>query len=91
VLYLLYNKEQTLRMQMMNAQQRMDRILTTSKIIYLEDMTIHEVAKAEIIGDIIFVDTGTGLLFQDLDVLTLDEACDAERFINKIKESLYNI
>ena len=76
---------------MMNTQQRMDRILTTSKIIYLEDMTIHEVVKAEIIGDIVFVDTGTGLLFQDLDVLTLDEACDAERFINKIKESLYNI
>ena len=91
MLYLLYNKEQTPRMQMMNTQQRMDRILTTSKIIYLEDMTIHEVVKAEIIGDIVFVDTGTGLLFQDLDVLTLDEACDAERFINKIKESLYNI
>lgn len=91
MLYLLYNKEQTLRMPMMNTQQRMDRILTTSKIIYLEDMTIHEVVKVEIIGDIVFVDTGTGLLFQDLDVLTLDEACDAERFINKIKESLYNI
>ena len=76
---------------MMNTQQRMDRILATSKIIYLEDMTIHEVVMAEIIGDIICVDTCTGLLFQDLDVFTLDEACDAERFINKIKELLYNI
>lgn len=76
---------------MMNTQQRIDRILTTSKIIYLEDMTIHEVAKVETIGDVIFVDTGTGLLFQDLDVLTLEEACEAERFINKIKQSLYNI
>ncbi len=76
---------------MMNTRQRMDRILTTSKIIYLEDMTIHEVVDVEVVGDIVFVNTGTGLLFQDLDVFTLDEACDAERFVNKIKELLYNI
>lgn len=75
----------------MNTQQRMDRISSTSKIIYLEDMTIHEVGEVKLIGEDVFVSTGTGLLFQDLDVFTLDEACDAERFVNKIKELLYNI
>lgn len=54
-------------------------------------MTIHEVGEVKLIGEDVFVSTGTGLLFQDLDVFTLDEACDAERFVNKIKELLYNI
>ena len=75
---------------MMNIKRRIDRISETSKIIYLEDMTIHSVDCTKQIGEDVFVSTDTGLLFQDLDVLTLDEACDAERFVNKIKEILYN-
>lgn len=51
-------------------------------------MTIHSVHSVERIGKTIFVNTGSNLLFQDTDVFTLEEACDAERFINKIKKLL---
>ena len=70
---------------MISHQERIDRILNTSRIIYLEQMTVHEVFSVERVGELIFVNTGTGLLFQDLDVMTLEEACEAERAINFIK------
>lgn len=66
---------------------RVNRIISSDKIVYLEDMTVHSVNSVETVGeDLLFVNTGTGLLFQDTDVMTLDEACDAERFVNKIKK-----
>ena len=74
----------------MDIQQRVNRILNTSKIIYIEDMSIHNILNVECVGDNVYVNTGTGLLFQDSDIFTLEEACDAERYVNKIKESLYN-
>jgi len=68
-------------------KERVDRIMNSKKIIYLSDMTIHEVQSVEHVGQhLLFVEVGGGLLFQDTDVMTLDEACDAERFINKIKK-----
>lgn len=73
---------------MLSFKERIHRIQNTSKIIYIEDMTIHEVQSVERIGKTIFVNTGSNLLFQDTDVFTLDEACDAERLINKIKKLL---
>ena len=73
---------------MLSFKERIHRIQNTSKIIYIEDMTIHEVRSIERIGKIIFVNTGSNLLFQDADVFTLEEACDAERFINKIRKLL---
>lgn len=66
---------------------RVNRIINSNKIVYLEDMTVHSVESVETVGtNILFVNTGSGLLFQDTDVMTLDEACDAERFVNKIKK-----
>ena len=66
---------------------RVNRIINSDKIVYLEDMTVHSVNSVETIGkDLLFVNTGSGLLFQDTDVMTLEEACDAERFVNKIKK-----
>lgn len=51
-------------------------------------MTIHDIKSVERIGGIVFVNTTGNLLFQDLDVFTLEEACDAERFLNKVKKLL---
>lgn len=66
---------------------RVNRIINSNKIVYIEDMTVHSVDSVETVGqDLLFVNTGSGLLFQDTDVMTLDEACDAERFVNKIKK-----
>jgi hypothetical protein len=42
----------------------------------------------EIVGDNIFVNTEDGLLFLDLDVFTLEEACEAEREVRDIKKKL---
>jgi hypothetical protein len=45
-------------------------------------------AYVEIIDNIVFVGTPGGLLFQDTDVLTLEEACKAEQLIINIKKKL---
>lgn len=72
----------------LSLEERINRILNTSRVIYMEDMTIHEVDSVEALGeDLVFVNVGSGLLFQDTDVMTLDEACDAERGINYLKKT----
>jgi len=71
----------------LSMDDRVNRIINSDKIVYLEDMTVHSVNSVETVGtDLLFVNTGSGLLFQDTDVMTLEEACDAERFVNKIKK-----
>lgn len=75
-------------MELISFEERIDRISETTHIVYIEDMTVHQVSSVEQLGKVVFVNTGTGLLFQDLDVFTLEEACDAERFLNKIKKLL---
>ena len=73
----------------LSIDERVNRIINSDKIVYLEDMTVHSVNSVETVGtDLLFVNTGSGLLFQDTDVMTLEEACDAERFVNKIKKQL---
>ena len=72
----------------MAIQQRIDRIKSTTHIVRIEDSTIYVVAGVEVLGSVVFVDTSGGLLFQDLDVFTLEEAAEAERFLNKIKKLL---
>lgn len=73
---------------MLSFEERINRIQDTSRIVYIEDMTIHEIQSVEKIGSIVFVNTCNGMMFQDLDIFTLEEACDAERFLNKIKKLL---
>lgn len=71
----------------LSIDERVNRIINSSKIVYLEDMTVHSVNSVETVGeDLLFVNTGSGLLFQDTDVMTLDEACEAERNINFLKK-----
>jgi hypothetical protein len=73
---------------MMSIQERIDRIQDQTKIVRLEDMTIHEVSAVTHIGEAIIVTTTGGFQFLDIDVFTLDEICNAERAINKIKLTL---
>ena len=70
---------------MISFEERIKRIQNQSKIVYLEDMTIHEVASVNQIGNYVIVTTAAGLSFQDVDIFTLDEICDAERAVNKLK------
>lgn len=74
----------------LSIEERIARIQNQSKIVYLEDMTIHEVDSVTHLGNCVFVTTGGGFMFQDVDVFTLDEICEAETAINKLKKH-YNI
>jgi len=67
-------------------QERIDRILNTNRVIYLEDMTVHQVHSVERIGNVIFINNGRGLLLQDLEVMTLEEMGDATRALNFLKD-----
>ena len=49
-------------------------------------MTIHEVDSITNLGEHVFVSTAGGMLFQDVDVFTLDEICEAETAVNKLKK-----
>lgn len=72
----------------MTIQQRIERIENTTHVVRLEDSTIYVVTSIEVLGSVVFVNVSGGLLFQDLDVLTLEEAAGAERCLNKIKKLL---
>lgn len=71
---------------MISYQERIDRILNTNRVIYLEDMTVHQVHSVERIGNVIFINNGRGLLLQDLEVMTLEEMGDAMRGLNFLKD-----
>ena len=73
---------------MISHEERKKRILNTSHIIWLEDSSVYRMAYVEVIDNLIFVGTENGLLFQDTDVLTLEEACHAEKIIINIKQEL---
>ena len=72
---------------LLSFQERKERILKTTHIVSVEDSTIHEVHGIEHVGLIIYINSA-GILFQDTEVMTLEEACAGERFLNKIKELL---
>jgi hypothetical protein len=71
---------------MITIEQRIERLQGESKIIYLEDMTIHEVDSVDRLGNHVFITTVGGFMFQDVDVFTLNEIYEAETAINKLKK-----
>ena len=75
-------------MGLISFQERKQRILNTSHVILVGDSTVYRVDSVEQVGNIVFVNTDGGLLFQDLDVFTLEEACNAERIFLNIKKEL---
>ena len=74
---------------MISIEERKERIEGTTHIVRMEDSSIYRVSSVDHIGDgVIFVGTESDLFFQDLDVMTLEEAAAAERFIEKIRQNL---
>lgn len=76
-------------MKILSIKGRVDRIMNSNRLIYLEDMTIHEPDSVKYDGDKLMVVLAGGLTYLDTDLMTLDEACDGERFLNKVKQILY--
>jgi len=72
----------------MNIHDRIARIESTTHIVRIEDSVVYRQNGWELLGDNLFVHTEDKLLFMDLDVMTLEEACDAERALTKIKNKL---
>ena len=73
-------------------EERWYRIQNTTHIVWPEDMTLYRVSDQKMVGeDIIFVETVSGLWFQDLDVMTLEEIADAERGIQWVKDEIINV
>lgn len=73
---------------MMTIHERIERIESTTHIVRVEDSVVYRQNGYELVGDHIFVNTGEGLLFLDMDVFTLEEACKAERIVREIKKKL---
>jgi hypothetical protein len=66
--------------------ERINRMLNAGKVVHMENRTVHEVHLVEALTeDIVFVNVGGNLLYQDTELMTLDEACDAERNLNYLK------
>lgn len=73
---------------MLSFQERKERILNTKYIVLIEDSTVYLVDSVEQVGDIVFVNVGRGLLFQDTMLFTLEEAGKATQLILNIKKKL---
>lgn len=70
----------------LSKQDRIDRILNTSKVIHIENRTIHQVSNVEAMDkDLVFVNVGNDVLYLDTELMTLEEACDFERELNKME------
>lgn len=73
----------------MTLNERVLRIENTSHIVRVEDSTVYRVSGVEVLDrETVFVNTESGLLFQDLDVFTLEEAAHVERLIQRMKKQL---
>ena len=73
---------------MISFQERKERIINTTHIVLIDDSTVYMVDSVEQIGNIVFVNVGNCLLFQDMMVLTLEEAGIAAKLILNINKYL---
>ena len=73
----------------MTLNERVLRIENTSHVVRVEDSTVYRVSGVEVLDrETVFVNTESGLLFQDLDVFTVEEAAHVERLIQRMKKQL---
>ena len=72
---------------MLSFQERKLRIINTSHIVTIDGGTVYQVYSVEQLGNLVYVNVG-GLLFQDLEVFTLEEAGEATKIILNIKAFL---
>ena len=74
----------------MTFEDRVYRIADTTHIVRLEDSAVYRIKDIIPLGDdVIFVETESGLCFQDLDVYTLEEAAKMERVMAEIQDTNY--
>lgn len=74
----------------MKFEDRVFRIADTTHVVRLEDSSVYRVKDILPLGDdVIFVETESGLYFQDLDVYTLEEAAKMERVMAEIQDTNY--
>lgn len=72
---------------MLGLDDRISRINETTHVVRIDDSVIYRVKDWKILDqNVIFVETETDLWFQDLDVLTLEEAANAERMLDKVRD-----
>ena len=70
---------------MMDMHDRITRVLDTTHVVRIEDSIVYKVLDIVPLGDdVLFVETVSGLLFQDLDVFTLEEAANMERQFSEV-------
>lgn len=71
-------------------EDRVYRMADTTHIVRLEDSAVYRIRDIIPLGDdVIFVETESGLCFQDLDVYTLEEAARMERAMAEIQDTNY--
>ena len=74
----------------MTFEDRVYRMADTTHIVRLEDSAVYRIRDIIPLGDdVIFVETESGLCFQDLDVYTLEEAARMERAMTEIQDTNY--
>ena len=74
----------------MTFEDRVYRMADTTHIVRLEDSAVYRIRDIIPLGDdVIFVETESGLCFQDLDVYTLEEAARMERAMAEIQDTNY--
>ena len=72
---------------MLGLNDRISRISETTHVVRLDDSVIYRVKDWKLLDqNVIFVETETDLWFQDLDILTLEEAANAERMLDKVRD-----
>ena len=74
----------------MTFEDRVYRMADATHIVRLEDSAVYRIRDIIPLGDdVIFVETESGLCFQDLDVYTLEEAARMERAMTEIQDTNY--
>ena len=71
----------------LSIEERRERLASTTHVVRAEDMTVYRVNEVMKLDDnVIFVECGNGLWFQDLDVFTLEEMAKAETHMQTIRD-----
>ena len=71
----------------LSIEERIERLASSTHVVRAEDMTVYRVNEVMKLDDnVIFVECGNGLWFQDLDVFTLEEMATAETHMQTIRD-----
>jgi hypothetical protein len=73
---------------MISIEERIERLIKADYIVTLDTSSVYRINSIDHIGGTIFANVGRGLLFQDIEVLTANEAYSAERALMSIRTFL---